>query len=123
MFNLRWLEEKLQFSEESPEDVQATLLQLTVISIAKSIDTYCLDAEEVYICGGGGHNSLLINQLAEVMSGRKVALTDQLGITIDWVEAFAFAWLAQQAILRKTGNLTSVTGAKESRILGAIYPA
>ncbi|SOD18934.1 Uncharacterised protein family (UPF0075) [Nitrosomonas ureae] len=57
------------------------------------------------------------------MSGKKVALTDQLGITIDWVEAFAFAWLAQQAILRKPGNLTAVTGAKGSRILGAIYPA
>ncbi|WP_107786726.1 anhydro-N-acetylmuramic acid kinase [Nitrosomonas ureae] len=123
LFNLRWLEDKLQFSEESPEDVQATLLQLTVMSIAQAIDMHCLGAEEVYVCGGGGHNSLLINRLAEIMSGKKLALTDQLGITIDWVEAFAFAWLAQQAILRKPGNLTAVTGAKGSRILGAIYPA
>ena len=29
----------------------------------------------------------------------------------------------QQTILRKTGNLTAVTGAEGSRILGAIYPA
>ena len=52
-----------------------------------------------------------------------MALTDQLGIAADWVEAFAFAWLAQQTILRKASNLTAVTGAKGDRILGAIYPA
>ena len=64
-----------------------------------------------------------MSRLTEVIRGGKVALTDQLGIAIDWVEAFAFAWLAHQAILRKTGNLTAVTGAKGSRILGVVYPA
>ncbi|PSJ18230.1 anhydro-N-acetylmuramic acid kinase [Nitrosomonas supralitoralis] len=122
LFNLHWLEQKMRGSE-SPENVQATLLQVTVMSISRSIHTYCLGAEEIYICGGGGHNSFLMSQLTEVMQGKKVALTDRLGITIDWVEAFAFAWLAQQAILRKAGNLTGVTGAKGGRILGAIYPA
>lgn len=122
LFNLHWLEKKLQ-ARESPEDVQATLLQLTVRSVAESIYTHCLGAEEIYICGGGGHNSLLMGQLAGAMPEKKVALTDQLGIAIDWVEAFAFAWLAQQAILRKTGNLAAVTGAKGNRILGAIYLA
>ncbi|WP_295627298.1 anhydro-N-acetylmuramic acid kinase [uncultured Nitrosomonas sp.] len=121
LFNLHWLGKKLQ-DGESPEDVQATLLQLTAVSIAESIHTHCLGAEEVYVCGGGGHNSLLMSRLAEVIRGG-VVLTDQLGIAIDWVEAFAFAWLAHQAILRKTGNLTAVTGAKGSRILGAVYPA
>ena len=50
-----------------------------------------------------------------------MALTDQLGVAADWVEA-CVAWLAQQAP-RKTGNLAAVTGAKGGRILGAIYPA
>jgi len=39
------------------------------------------------------------------------------------VEAAAFAWLARQAVLRKTASLKSVTGAQGARILGAIYPA
>lgn len=122
LFNIKWLEKKL-LGNEAPEDVQATLLQLTVTAIVQSIRTYCPTTEEVYVCGGGAHNTLLMERLLEIMPGKKVALTDQLGVAVDWVEAFAFAWLAQQTILRKTGNLSAVTGAKGDRILGAIYPA
>lgn len=122
LFNVQWLEKKL-LGNETPEDVQATLLQLTAITIARSIQEYCQTAEEVYVCGGGAHNTLLLDRLIDVIPGKAVALTDQLGVAVDWVEAFAFAWLAQQAMLRKTGNLAAVTGAKGDRILGAIYPA
>ena len=51
----------------------------------------------------------------------KIAKTDELGISVNWVEAAAFAWLARQAILQATGSLPEVTGAKGARILGAIY--
>ncbi len=122
LFNFQWLEKKL-LGNELPQDVQATLLQLTVLTIAKAIAEYCATATEIYICGGGAHNVLLISQLADAMPDKKVALIDKLGVAADWVEAFAFAWLAQQAILRKTGSLSAVTGAKGDRILGAIYPA
>jgi len=122
LFNIQWLKKKL-IGDEAPEDVQATLLQLTAISIARSIHEYCPTAEEIYICGGGAHNTLLIKRLIDAIPGKAVALTDQLGVAADWVEAFAFAWLAQQTMLRKTGNLSVVTGAKGDRILGAIYPA
>jgi len=122
LFNAQWLERKL-LGNEVPEDVQATLLQLTALTIARSILEYCSTAEEVYICGGGAHNTSLLDRLIDVIPGKTVVLTDQLGVAADWVEAFAFAWLAQQTILRKTGNLAAVTGAKGDRILGAIYPA
>lgn len=122
LFDVEWLERKL-VGNEAPEDVQATLLQLTAMAITRSIREYCPTAVEIYACGGGAYNTLLIDSLINLMPERKIALTDQLGVAADWVEAFAFAWLAQQAILRKTGNLTAVTGAKGNRILGAIYPA
>ncbi len=122
LFNIEWFEKKIS-GNEAPEDVQATLLQLTVITIARSIQEYCPTAEEIYLCGGGAHNIALLDRLVDVMPGKKVALTDQLGIAADWVEAFAFAWLAQQTISRKTGSLAAVTGAQGDRILGAIYPA
>lgn len=121
-FNLEWLEQKISGSE-APEDVQATLLQMTVQSIAAAIVEYCPDTEEVYVCGGGARNAALMRRLASEMPGRQVEMTDRLGVAADWVEAFAFAWLAQRALLRETGNLVSVTGAKGERILGAIYPA
>ena len=120
-FNFNWLESYLQGNEQ-PEDVQATLLQLTTQSIAQSITKHCPHSEEIYICGGGAHNQVLVAHLTKILVGRKVALTDYLDIDVDWVEAFAFAWLAKQAIHGVPANLPAVTGAQGDRILGAIYP-
>ncbi len=122
MFNMSWLEQYL-LGHEKPEDVQATLLQLTAQTIANSIIDYCPTSEEIYVCGGGAHNGLLMSCLSGALSEKSVGLTDQLGVNADWVEAYAFAWLAQQTITGVPSNLPAVTGAKGSRILGAIYPA
>ena len=49
--------------------------------------------------------------------------SDSVGIDADWMEAIAFAWLAQQTMTLLHGNLPAVTGAKHPCVLGAIYPA
>lgn len=121
LFNMTWLDQYL-IGDEKPEDVQATLLQLTVQTIADSILDHCPNAEEIYVCGGGAHNGLLMSRLSKVLSEKSVGLTDQLGVDADWVEAYAFAWLAQQTIMGLPSNLPVVTGAKGDRVLGAIYP-
>ncbi|SER42843.1 anhydro-N-acetylmuramic acid kinase [Nitrosomonas sp. Nm51] len=121
LFNFKWLESHLQ--DEQPEDVQATLMQLSVTSISQAIQTFYPETDEAYLCGGGAHNLYLVNQLKKNLSVKKIALTDELGIPADWVEASAFAWLARQTILKQPGNLPAATGAKGQRILGAIHPA
>jgi len=95
---------------------------LTARSIHDAIKK-CGDVDEVYLCGGGAHNALLKNSLQTLLGETKVLLTDDLGVGVDWVEAVAFAWLAKQTLENKPGNLPEVTGAKGSRVLGAIYPA
>lgn len=122
LFNMDWLVSHL-VGGEAAVDVQATLLELTVIIIAQSLHNYCDSVQEVYICGGGARNGALMTRLGQIMSGKLVSSTNELGIDANWVEAYAFAWLARQAILGEPGNLPEVTGAKGSRILGAIYPA
>ena len=122
LFSTTWLEGYLK-GDESPADVQATLLELTVHGIARAILDYCGDAAEIYLCGGGARNGTLVACLQAVLPGKKVALTDSLGVDADWLEAFAFAWLARQVIIGLPGNIPSVTGAKGARLLGAIYPA
>jgi anhydro-N-acetylmuramic acid kinase len=119
-FSLDWL---LRFSvrKHKAEDVQATLAELTACSIAKAIAKFCPGAEEVYLCGGGVRNHDLVMRLTRELGGMKIASTAELGIHPDWVEAMAFAWLAQRALKRETGNLPGVTGAKRPRVLGAIY--
>lgn len=121
-FHLPWLEAHLR-PGYAPVDIQATLLEVTAHSIADSIERHCRGATEIYLCGGGAHNTQLVARLQALLPGRHIAATDALGIAADWVEAAAFAWLAQRALAGQPANLPAVTGARGPRILGAIYPA
>ncbi|MDD5242149.1 MAG: anhydro-N-acetylmuramic acid kinase [Sulfuricella sp.] len=122
LFNLPWLERFLS-PDLIPADVQTTLLELTVDGIVTALEAHCKKAGEIFLCGGGAHNGALVRRLKRRLPDRAIALTDDLGINADWVEAFAFAWLAKQTLDGKPGNLPEVTGAKSARILGAIYLA
>lgn len=122
LFNLEWLEQHLK-PDYRTADVQRTLLELTATSIAAAIISQDAAIDQIYICGGGAHNQTLLARLQQLLHPASIALTDELGISADWVEAAAFAWLAKQTTHRKPGNLAAVTGAKGPRVLGAIYPA
>lgn len=125
-FHLGWLERHLgAIASFAPaaQDVQATLLQLTARSAARALREFLPPVEELYVCGGGAHNSALIAALAEELAGIPVQTTDALGLAPDWVEAAAFAWLAHQTLEGRPGNLPSVTGARREVVLGGIYKA
>ncbi|MDA8382894.1 MAG: anhydro-N-acetylmuramic acid kinase [Betaproteobacteria bacterium] len=121
-FNLPWLISHLD-GAEAPADVQATLLALTARTIAQAVRTRAPARGEVYLCGGGARNRALREAIAQALSPMPVALTDDLGVDADWVEAFAFAWLARQSLLGEPGNLPAVTGARHPCVLGAIHRA
>jgi anhydro-N-acetylmuramic acid kinase len=123
LFNDTWLEKHLSNTSLQPQDVARTLVALTVDSIVDALQRFCPAVDEVYLCGGGAHNTLLRQALRSSMQGTPIELTDALNVGVDWVEAAAFAWLAQQTILHQPSNLPAVTGAKGLRILGAIYQA
>lgn len=122
LFNMTWLRPYLR-QQYLPEDVQATLVELTACGIVDAIATYCTNAQEIYLCGGGARNATLVGRLKARLPKAAWHLTDELGLATDCVEAFAFAWLAQQTLTHRAGNRPEVTGAKGLRILGAIYPA
>lgn len=121
-FNLAWLR-GFGVGRRNTEDVQATLAELTAQSIGKAIAVFCAGAREVYLCGGGVRNSDLVGRIARALPRIPVTSSVRLGIHPDWVEAMAFAWLAQRRLRSEPGNLPEVTGARESRVLGAIYAA
>jgi anhydro-N-acetylmuramic acid kinase len=124
-FNLDWLDAILAGFERAiePVDVQATLLEFTAMSLCDAVNRECDGAQELYVCGGGAHNHVLMQRISARLPNVRVATTTTLGIDPDWVEALAFAWLARQTLHHAPGNLPSVTGARGARILGAIYPA
>ena len=121
-FNLSWLDDCLNSESGNPGDVQATLAELTATSIAQGIMNSQLQVEEVYICGGGAHNTDLMRRLYRQLSPASLDNTSAVGMNPDWVEAATFAWLASQSLDGLAGNAPVVTGAAGARVLGGIYP-
>lgn len=119
LFNMHWLNQHLRGHAYQPQDVARTLVALTAHSIHDALLHTLPD--EIYLCGGGAHNTLLKNDLQALFAEVHIDSTDSLGIGVDWLESIAFAWLARQCLHQRTANLPTVTGATSERILGAIY--
>lgn len=121
-FNLNWLKSHLGTPDSiAPADVQATLVELTSTTIAEAINNSSLDISEIYVCGGGSHNTHLMQRLAAQLAPAKSDSTAAIGMDPDWVEAATFAWLASRTLNGLAGNSPSVTGAEGVRVLGGIY--
>ncbi len=76
---------------------------------------------EIYVCGGGAHNAVLLQDLAELLPQCQIKTTEALGVHPDWVEAMAFAWLAYAFDQQIPGNVPAVTGASRALVLGVRY--
>lgn len=98
------------------------MLALTAHTIAETILNESGEIKQLYLCGGGAHNTHLKENLARLLPGIAVKSIAELGISPDYLEAMMFAWLAAQTINQIPVNLTSITGAKGIAILGAVYP-
>ena len=118
-FNQEWLKH-YHVDALTTEDVQATLCVLTADTLADAIRLSDITIDRALICGGGVHNTYCLELLQNRLGNTPVESTDHHGVHPDWVEAMAFAWLAQCHIEGKPGNLPSVTGAKEAVVLGAL---
>lgn len=122
-FSAGWLDRRVAaFADLPSADIQATLLELTVHSVARGLHEHAPDTQRVLACGGGTRNRTLMARLADTL-GITVQTTAAIGLDPDWIEATAFAWLASRTLAGRPGNLPAVTGARGARILGAIHPA
>jgi anhydro-N-acetylmuramic acid kinase len=127
-FNSGWLDARIQAVSGAanplrPQDVQATLTELTAWAAAQATLRHAPGAARLLVCGGGALNTQLMRRLAARLGAIRVESTDAVGIPVDQVEAAAFAWLARAFVERRAGNLVEVTGAAGPRVLGALYPA
>ena len=118
-FNLGWLE-RAGVADKSPEDVQATLVELTAASIVDAVHASC-PGGAVAVCGGGASNVFLMERLAARYIGPRPVTTQEWGVHPDWVEAAGFALLARARLLVEPGNVPAVTGARATLPLGGVY--
>ena len=124
LFSPAWLNAHLQGFTLSVADVQRTLLEYSARTIANHIEPLRTGVQpQIFVCGGGARNPLLMERLAALLPHWHIRDTDSQGISSDYLEAMAFAWLAHRFMEQQSGNLPEVTGASRAAILGALYPA
>ncbi|KJY83714.1 anhydro-N-acetylmuramic acid kinase [Vibrio galatheae] len=122
LFNLPWLETILSEFTLRAEDVQRTLCEYSAQTIANEVKQFSLGTSpELLVCGGGVHNPLLIQRLAQLLPDWQVMPTDAKGVDSNNMEAMAFAWLAYRRMHNLPSNLPEVTGASKAVSLGVMY--
>ena len=128
LFNLDWLKKnttEYHLERMNSQDVQRTLLELTAVTISKSLKN-APNVSNVIVCGGGRSNEFLMERISSLLDledkgGYFLDASERWGIDGDSLEASAFAWLAFRRLNNLVGAVPSVTGAKKPSILGAIY--
>ena len=104
------------------EDIVATISELTVVTIANAIKRMAGNSHPdlILICGGGVLNEFLMTRLRERFGAERVVSTADYGSDPEYVEAEAFAYLANLTIEGEAGNIPVATGASKPAILGKI---
>lgn len=119
-FHMDWLDAHLsRHIDVSPENVQATLLELTARTISDAVKIASPHAASLIVAGGGALNRSLMLRL-QMLTHATVTNSGAHGIDPMHLEAAAFAWLAQRTMNHLSGNLPAVTGARGERILGSV---
>ena len=122
LFNLNWLNKRIQSLANhqaiAANDVQCTLSQLTASTIAQTIAELGHSNKPIYLCGGGVHNTHLVEQLQTELPKASINTTADIGIDPNWVEAIGFAWLGYCRLHNIPSNMPSVTGATNEVCLG-----
>ncbi|WP_372766739.1 anhydro-N-acetylmuramic acid kinase [Pseudoalteromonas sp.] len=116
-FNLSWLELFAEFKNLSPYDTLATLTELTAITLTQSLLS---KSGLLVLCGGGAKNSLLVERIQSHLPNWRITNSNEFGISADFMEAMAFAWMAYRTLNNLPSNAPTVTGAKKSAVLGQI---
>ncbi len=117
-FNLEWVSQTCDLTQYRPEDIQASLAELSARSIAAAVP---VSSSRLLVCGGGAHNIDLLNRIQQQLTTTKVSSTLTAGVDPDWVEGLLFAWLGWQRLHKLKIDTRIITGASKPLLAGAIY--
>ncbi len=100
------------------DDVFATLLELTVETVARACEQHSV--REVYGAGGGMRNPVLRRRLGERLGPVPLRDFGELGIPADTKEAYLFALLGFLTVHALPATVPSCTGARGATIAGSV---
>jgi anhydro-N-acetylmuramic acid kinase len=111
----------------SPEDLFATFMEFTAVSISRSIRDCIPILDEIttlIAAGGGVRNKALMERIrANLPPDLRLAVSDEFGHPAQYKEAVKFAALALAAQLQLANNIPAASGASRFAILGKLVLA
>ena len=117
VFNIKFIPKELL--KKSPNDILATLTELTAICVTKSLHTQKKLPEQIIVCGGGIKNKFLMHSIKK-LSKINLVSSSEFGFEPQAIEAMAFAWMASQRIYKnplyvkdKKGLLGKITKSRQ----------
>jgi anhydro-N-acetylmuramic acid kinase len=102
------------------EDVMATLLALTVETVALDVEKY--KVSQLFVAGGGSANPEMMKALTQRLAPCEVLSMASLGVDPRQKEALAFAIMGYLSAYGQPGSIPSCTGASKATILGSFTP-
>jgi anhydro-N-acetylmuramic acid kinase len=115
-----WFEDEFLFlvqkSKLQVNDVLNTLAHHIAFQVANILNENKL--KNVLVTGGGAHNTFLIETLKKYYKGEVVIPSPEI---VNYKEALIFAFLGYLRLFKKINTLSSVTGATQDSIGGAVY--
>jgi anhydro-N-acetylmuramic acid kinase len=121
LFHLPYLLDALaETGPVAPDDLVATVTELTAITIARACGNHGVTA--VVGAGGGTRNPTLMARLSDRLPGVSITTIDGFGIDADAKEAYTFALIGFLTVQGLPGTVASCTGAARSAVLGCLIP-
>lgn len=103
----------------SAADRAATAVALVAESVARAFRLQVPAPQRVIVCGGGARNGTMLGAIART-TGADVVTADSLGLSADFIEAEAFAYLAVRRLNGLPASFPETTGVPVAMAGGVI---
>ncbi|MEK6648754.1 MAG: anhydro-N-acetylmuramic acid kinase [Actinomycetota bacterium] len=102
------------------ENLMATLLELTVETVAQEVEKNSLS--KLYIAGGGSANPVMMKRMQDRLRQCAILSISELGIDPRAKESLTVALIGFLTLHGLPGQIPSCTGANGERLLGSLTP-
>jgi anhydro-N-acetylmuramic acid kinase len=106
--------------EVPPDDLLATLTELTAILVARSCREH--GVRRLFVAGGGIRNPALMGRIRALTTPARVIAFDDLGMSAQGKEAYTMAVIGFLTVHGLPATIPSATGAAAGSVLGSLTP-
>lgn len=111
----------LESFTDSLENLLCTAVHHITDQVALQVRHYCAEeGNNILVTGGGAHNTFLITQLSQKLSGHANVIVPDKTL-VDYKEALVFGLMGVMRLENEINVLASVTGGERDSVSGVVY--